>query len=473
MENVVTRFAPSPTGFMHVGNVRTAIFAWLWARKNNGTFILRIEDTDKRREVEGSIDHIKRTLKWLGIDWDQGPDVGGPFAPYIQSERMKQLGVYKKYADRLIKGGFAYADATTEEELNTYRKQAEESKKAFLFRERRPTNPPEWKPGIPLRFKVVDLKRTTWHDAVRGELTAGQEVLDDFILIKSDGFPTYNFAHLVDDIEMGVTHIIRGQEFISSMPNYIAVYEALNIKQPVYITAPPIMGEGGNKKMGKREGAKDTLDYMREGYLPEALFNFLAFLGWNPGGEQEIMSQEEIVTAFDIHKLQKAGAQFNDEKLAWMNKEHIRRLSTEDLKAKVKEFTEKTQLSKISDSVFDKLLPVMIEHVDTFGELREQVGNGEFDYVIHEPQITRDLIKTTDFIPGLISIVEKIEENVFIAENIKSAIWDFATEKGRGNVLWPMRYSLTGKEKSPDPFKVAFIIGKEETLKRLRNALSL
>ena len=212
-EKVVTRFAPSPTGFMHVGSLRTALYAWLWARKNNGIFILRIEDTDKEREVEGSIDHIITSLEWLGLDFDYGPNKKGPNTPYIQSERLE---IYKKYAEILIKKGHAYPDPFTEEEVEKFRQDAEINKKPFLYREHRPENFGIWDGKKPLRFKVPEIKSFKWNDIVQGDLSAGPEALDDFILIKGDGYPTYNFAHIVDDIEMNVTHVVRGQEFISS-----------------------------------------------------------------------------------------------------------------------------------------------------------------------------------------------------------------------------------------------------------------
>ncbi|MFZ2523529.1 MAG: glutamate--tRNA ligase, partial [Minisyncoccia bacterium] len=377
---VVTRFAPSPTGFMHVGNLRTGLFAWLWARKNNGTFILRIEDTDKKREVEGSLEHIKKSLRWIGIDWDEGPDVGGPHAPYIQSERRLTLQIYEKYAQKLINAGFAYADSNTEEYIEQLRKQAEVEKRAFLYRDHRPENTAIWKLGIPLRFKIKEPKRTVWHDLVRGELSAGPEALDDFILIKSDGYPTYNFAHIVDDIEMGITHIIRGQEFISSTPNYIAVYEALNAPQPQYVTAPPIMGEEGNKKMGKRDGAKDVLEYERDGYLPETMLNFLAFLGWNPGGEKEIFNTKELIEAFDLSKIQKSGARFNEEKLDWMNKEHIKLLPKETLQDEI------SKRLKIDDEEFVKrITPTIIDHISKWGDIDAMLGAGEFSYFLGKP----------------------------------------------------------------------------------------
>ncbi|MEI6660177.1 MAG: glutamate--tRNA ligase, partial [bacterium] len=298
-KKIVTRFAPSPTGFMHVGNLRTGLYAWLYARKNKGTFILRIEDTDKKREVEGSIDHIKECLRWLGLDWDQGPDIGGPYQPYIQSQR---LDIYKAYAQKLIDKGYAYADPYTTEDIENFKKEAEQKREGYLYRDHRPENPPVWDGSQALRLKVPELKRYTWHDAVWGELSAGPEALDDFILIKSDGYPTYNFAHIVDDIEMGITHVMRGQEFIASTPKYLSVYEALGMTPPIFATTPPIMGEGGKKKLGKRDGATDTLEYRNDGYLPQTMLNFLAFIGWNPGTEKEIFSRDELVSEFSFEK---------------------------------------------------------------------------------------------------------------------------------------------------------------------------
>lgn len=249
-KKIVTRFAPSPTGFMHVGGIRTALYAYAWAKKHGGKFILRIEDTDKAREVAGSIEHIMESLRWLGITWDEGPDIGGPHAPYIQSER---LASYKKYAQILIDKGLAYADPYTEEEVAVFRKKAEEEKRAFLFRDHRIDNPLPWDGTKPLRFKVPEIKPYTWTDAVRGELHAGVEALDDFILIKSDGYPTYNFAHIIDDLEMGVTHIMRADEFVASTPKFLSLYEALEITPPTLVTLPPILGKEGTKKLGKRE----------------------------------------------------------------------------------------------------------------------------------------------------------------------------------------------------------------------------
>jgi glutamyl-tRNA synthetase len=329
-----TRFAPSPTGFMHVGGIRTALFAWLIARQANGAFVLRLEDTDQKREVEGSAAHIKECLNVLGITYDEGPDVGGDFGPYVQSQR---LDIYKKWAQKLIHNGRAYADPYTAEELQAFRDQAKAEKHPFLYRNHRPTDTKPWDGTTPLRFKS-DPKPYKWHDEVMGDLSSGPEVIDDFILIKSDGFPTYNFAHIVDDAEMQITHVIRGQEFISSQPNYLNLYEALGLELPIFATMPHILGESGNKKLGKRDGAKDVLDYIKEGYIVETMINFIASLGWNDGTEQEIFSVAELIEKFDLSRVQRSGARFDQQRLLWMNGQHIRALSLEDLSERVQNF---------------------------------------------------------------------------------------------------------------------------------------
>jgi len=327
---VRTRFAPSPTGFLHVGNIRTGLFAYLVARHAGGAFILRLEDTDKKREVAGSADHLLRCLEILGIQQDEGVAVGGPYAPYIQSQRLDH---YKKWAQKLIDSGRAYADPYTPQELDAFREQAKTEKRAFLYRHHRPENPPVWDGTQPLRFKS-DPKKYDWHDEVMGDLSTGPEVIDDIILIKSDGYPTYNFAHIVDDAEMQITHIIRGQEFISSQPNYLNIYEALDLTPPIFATMPHILAATGGKKLGKRDGAKDVLDYIRDGILPEALLNFIASLGWNDGTEQEIFSKEELIAKFTLDRVQRSGARFDEQRLIWMNGQWIRKLPLDKLYAR-------------------------------------------------------------------------------------------------------------------------------------------
>ena len=470
LNKVVTRFAPSPTGFMHVGGVRTALYAWLLAKKNGGQFILRIEDTDKVREVEGSIEHIKKALKWLGLNWDQGPDIGGPHTPYIQSERLE---LYKKYAEILVKKEMAYADPYTEEEIEKFRQEAEVDKKPFLYREHRREDTLPWDGTRPLRFKVGELKRTVWNDVVWGELSAGPEALDDFILIKSDGYPTYNFAHVIDDIEMGVTHVVRGQEFISSTPKFLALYEALNVMPPLFVTTPPIMGADGKKKLGKRDGAKDVLDYEKEGYLPEAMINYLTFLGFNPGGEKEVYTREELINVFDLSKIQHSGAQWSDDKLDWLNKEHIKLLS--------KEKVEKSILEWLPDGMREKkLVPLIFERINKWGEIKDMVTRGELNLFFKAPEYEKEKLlfknisseKISENLKQAKNILETLDENNFTQENIKSALMSIADKlESRGELLHPVRFALSGMDKSPDPFTIASIIGKNETLSRLQKAI--
>ncbi len=321
MSKLVTRFAPSPTGYIHVGNLRAALFPYLLSAQKNGTMILRIEDTDQNRFVEGATELIVESLKWVGIEWNEGYLVGGDHGPYEQSERKE---IYFKYADKLIAEGKAYADPYTQDEIEGFRQESINLKKPFLFRNYRPAKPPVWDGTQPLRLKV-DAQATSWDDPIMGHLSAGAEAQDDFILIKSDGLPTYNFAHIVDDYEMGVTHVIRGLEYISSIPKYLSLYHALEINPPVLACMPHIMAPAGNKKLGKRDGAKSVTEYKEQGILPEAMLNFLASLGWNDGTDQEIYAKQELIEKFSLEKVQRSGARFDEKKLLWLNGQWIRR----------------------------------------------------------------------------------------------------------------------------------------------------
>ena len=473
-EKVVTRFAPSPTGFIHVGNIRTALYAYLWARKNNGQFILRIEDTDKKREVEGSILHIQKSLKWVGINWDQGPDIGGPHAPYLQSERLDS---YKKYAQILIDKGLAYPDPYTEEEVGIFRDKADIEKRAFLYREHRPETFGVWDGTKPLRFKIPEVKSYKWHDLVYGDLSAGPEALDDFILIKSDGYPTYNFAHIIDDIEMGVTHVMRGQEFISSVPKFLAVYDALEVMYPFFVTLPPIMGKDGNKKLGKRDGAKDVLEYMKEGYLPEAMINFLALLGWNPGGDKEIFTIDELIKIFDLSRIGHSGAQWNDDKLDWLNKEHMKLLPKEEIEKNILAWLPEDMQK---NSIALKLVPIIFERISKWGDVANMVGRGELDFFFNRPEYAKEklIYKNVSLenirtnIKEAVNKLEELSESDFTAENVKRVLMQMADNlQSRGEILHPIRFALSGLDKSPDPFIIASILGKNETIARLQKAI--
>ncbi len=469
---IVTRFAPSPTGFMHVGNLRTALYTYFLAKKYNGTLILRLEDTDKEREVEGATEHILKVLKWIGINWDEGPDIGGPNAPYTQSER---LALYKEYAQKLIDGGLAYPDPYKEEEVEVFRKEAESLKKPFLFREHRPEVFEKWDGKKPLRFKVPEVKIYKWQDLVFGELSAGPEALDDFILIKSDGYPTYNFCHIVDDIEMGITHVVRGQEYISSIPKYLSLYEALKVNPPIFICLPHIMGKNGQKKLGKRDGAKDSLEYKQDGYLPEAMINFLALLGWHPSDDREIFTKDELIDIFEMERIQKSGAQWNDEKLDWINKEHIKKLTSDELERYVFEWLPKELRIK-------KIIPVIVERISKFGDIKQMVENGELDFFYKEPEYQKEKLIYKDTSPEkiisnleeVVGVLKMTDENDYNKENIKIFLMEIASKlDNRGEILHPMRFALSGLDKSPDPFILAEILGKEETINRLEKAVKI
>jgi glutamyl-tRNA synthetase len=482
MKKIVTRFAPSPTGFMHIGGVRTALFAYLWARKNEGTFILRIEDTDKSREVAGSIGHIQESLQWIGIDWDYGPDKENPFGSAIQSER---LDTYRAAAQTLIDAGFAYPDPYSAEELAAFRQKAQDEKRPFLFRDHRPAIFGVWDGTKPLRFKTPEIKRSVWNDAVRGELEAGPEMLDDFVLIKTDGYPTYNFAHIIDDMHMGVTHIMRADEFIASTPKFLSLYDALGIEYPVFVTLPPILRDDKTKKMGKRDGAKDILEYRAEGYLPEAMLNFLAFIGWNPGTEQELFTKKELIHAFDIQQIQRHGGIVNDDKLDWYNRQYIAKLNDADFAAAVIPALETSVkgrgLSWAADRA-TKLLPIIKERISVWSDILKIVEAGEFDFFFKDPEPTVSEIpgkgNTSEAAAAHLSRLHEMLESAAAEtfdspERLKDMVWDYATAEGRGAVLWPLRFSLSGLAKSPDPFVIAAVIGRDATLRRITNARTL
>ncbi len=473
---IVTRFAPSPTGFMHIGGVRTALYAHMAAAKSDGTFILRIEDTDKEREVDGSIEHIKESLTWLGIDWEYGPDKPGPFGSCIQSER---LSTYQVWAQKLIDKGLAYPDPYTQDEINKFREVAQAEKRPFLYRNHRPETFGVWDGSVPLRFKTPEIKRYSWTDEVRGELTAGEETLDDFILIKSDGYPTYNFAHIVDDFEMGVTHVMRGDEFISSTSKFLSLYDALEIPYPKFISLPPIMAADGKKKLGKRDGAKDLLEYRTEGYLTETMRNFLALIGWNPGGEQEVFPGDTLQAAFSIGKIQKSGGAFNEEKLLWMNKQYLDR-QTEEFKQAY--FVDSlpasiTALPLYSEKQAERLQPAVFDRIHTKTEIITAAEAGDYNWAFAPITVETTMLawKNDDSAAAAVPRLKKVLELLATAdfstpETLKTALWPYAEEVGKGEVLWPLRVALTGAERSPDPFSCLYILQREESIQRIKAA---
>lgn len=468
-----TRFAPSPTGYLHVGGIRTALFAFLVARQSNGSFVLRLEDTDKAREVPGSAEHLISSLKALGLTYDEGPDIGGPFGPYKQSERLE---TYRKWADKLIESGRAYADPYTQEEIQSFREQAQAAKRAFRYRDHRPENPPEWDGTKPLRFKS-EPKSYTYHDEVFGDITTSPEVVDDFILIKSDGYPTYNFAHIIDDAEMQITHVIRGQEFISSMPNYLALYEALNINHPVFAHMPHIMNEQGNKKLGKRDGAKDVLDYIRDGYLPEALDSFIATMGWNDGTEQEVFTMQELINTFSLSRVQKSGARFDEKRLLWMNGHFIRELSLDELYRRV-EFFWPESAKKAPESYKKSVLALSQDRLKTLKDLA-----GLTSYFFEEPAVQMSLITENKQLkkittPELVTILETVTQRLseleaWASEDIQLALNELLETTGHkpGTLFSLIRVATTWAPFSPQLNDTLALLGKERTVSRLTSGI--
>jgi glutamyl-tRNA synthetase len=468
-----TRFAPSPTGYLHVGGIRTALFAWLVARQGGGQFVLRLEDTDKKREVEGSAQHLMDSLRALGLDYDEGPDVGGQFAPYRQSERLDS---YKKWAQKLIDAGRAYADPYTPTEVQTFREQAQAAKQPFLYRNHRPENPPAWSGSTPLRFKS-DPKGYNWHDAVMGDLHTGPEVIDDFILIKSDGYPTYNFAHIIDDAEMEITHIIRGQEFLASVPNYLNLYEALDLTPPTMATMPHVLGPDGKKKLSKRDGAKDVLDYLRDGYLQEALVNFIATLGWNDGTEQEIFSRGELLEKFSLQRVQKSGAHFDERRLLWMNGQFIRNLDISAIYTHCQEFWP-PEAADYDDDYKKQVLSLVQERLKYFGELPELTT-----FFFKDLPVNSELINTnkqlkklsTDELKQLLQHAKtSLEPSDFTPQDLQNKLNELLETTGQkpGVLFSLIRIATTQAPASPGLAETLSVLGKSTSLGRLAAQLA-
>ncbi len=471
--NIVTRFAPSPTGYIHIGNVRSAIYPYLLARQNHGTMILRIEDTDRARYIEGATELIEDTLEWLGLNWDEGPIVGGDHGPYFQSERQE---IYHEWARKLIASGRAYADPTPPEKIEEYRKQCSEQKIPFLYRSFRPTDTPEWQPGLPLRFKA-EPKDYDWHDEVMGDMHAGPEVQDDIILIKKDGFPTYNFAHIVDDALMGVTHVMRGVEYLSSTPNYLALYEALNLERPKLVSLPHILAPQGNKKLGKRDGAKSVTEYRDDGVLAEAMLNYLACLGWNDGTEQEIYTKDELIKNFSLDRIQSSGARYDETKLLWLNGQWLRRIfdeqGAEALYARTADFWPASTAS-YDDDYKIKVLSIIYDRLKTLSDLRTMT-----DYFFTDPEIDLDMLINNKFLKKisessledlLKTTIEKLTNlKNWQADDLQTALNELLAETGKkpAELFSLIRISLSFAPFSPALNLTMDVLGRETTLARL------
>lgn len=473
-QEIRTRFAPSPTGYLHVGGIRTALFAWLVARQGQGKFILRLEDTDQAREVKNSESHIVDSLQALGLNYNEGPGIDGPYGPYKQSER---LDYYQTWAQKLIKSGRAYNDPYSPQEVQIFRDQAQKDKKPFLYRNHRPEKTTAWNGSQPLRFKS-EPKDYSWHDAVMGELHTVPEVIDDFILIKSDGFPTYNFAHIVDDSEMKISHVIRGQEFLPSIPNYLNLYEALDIKPPIMATMPHILGPDGHKKLSKRDGAKDVLDYINEGFLTESLLSFIATLGWNDGTEQEIFTVNELIKKFSLSKVQKSGARFDNQRLAWVNGAFIRKMSIDELYDKAKNFLP-PQADEYDDSYKKSVINLTQERLKFFSELPILTKFFFTDLPIDSNLISSH--KQLGKMPkeDLITLLDKsrksLNQSNFTTEDLTARLNELLIQTNqKPAVLFSLlRIATTQAPASPGLAETMAILGKECSLKRITQQIEI
>ena len=480
MSKVRTRFAPSPTGRMHVGNLRTALYAYLIAKHEGGDFILRIEDTDQERYVEGAVDIIYRTLEKTGLLHDEGPDKDGGVGPYVQSERQAQ-GIYLEYAKKLIEKVEAYYCFCDKERLESLR-QTVAGKEIIVYDKHclhlsKEEIEEKLAAGVPyvIRQNNPQTGTTTFHDEIYGDITVDNAELDDMILIKSDGYPTYNFANVVDDHLMGITHVVRGNEYLSSSPKYNRLYEAFGWDVPVYVHCPLITNEE-HQKLSKRCGHSSYEDLIEQGFLTEAVVNFVALLGWSPADNREIFSLEELVKAFDYHHMSKSPAVFDYTKLKWMNGEYIKAMDFDSYFEMAEPYIRKVitrdyDIRKIAEMVKTRIeiFPDIENLIDFFEELPE------YDTAMY----THKKMKTTEesSLEVLTEILPVLEaQQDYSNDALYQTLCDFVAEKGckNGYVLWPVRTAVSGKQMTPaGATEIMEIIGKEESLKRIRTGIAL
>lgn len=477
-DHVRTRFAPSPTGYMHVGNLRTALYAYLTAKSMGGKMILRIEDTDQERQVEGAVDIIYNTMRDTGLLWDEGPDIGGPVGPYVQSERM---GIYKEYALKLVEAGAAYFCFCDKERLEEVRELQKASGIAPQYdRHCRNLTPEEVQAkldaGVPyvIRQKVPLEGTTTFDDVVYGSITVENSTLDDQVLLKADGFPTYNFANVVDDHLMGITHVIRGSEYLSSSPKYNLLYEAFGWEIPTYMHCPPVMKDATHK-LSKRNGDASYQDLVEQGYLKEAILNYILLLGWSPKGEKEVFSLQEMIDAFDIHGISKSPAIFDTVKLRFLNGEYIRALTPEQFHDMALPWIRKgVKREDVDTGLIASLLQPRCE---VLGDIPEQLDFiDELSDYSNELYVSKKM-KTNEetsleVLRQVLPVMEAMDD--FSDEAVHTAMFDLIAKLGvkNGYLLWPLRIALSGKQFTPGGgVEIAAILGKEESLKRLKKGI--
>jgi nondiscriminating glutamyl-tRNA synthetase len=484
-----TRFAPSPTGFLHIGGVRTALFAWLQARKTNGSFLVRIEDTDKAREVSGAVENILKTLAWAGLSPDEGVILGdedkiverGSFGPYIQSKRVS---LYRKYADELLAKKQAYHCFCTSERLDEMRKTQEARHQAPMYdRTCQDLSPEEITRRIAagekyvVRMKVPREETINYQDEIYGKLSFKGHTVDDQILLKSDGLPTYHLAHVVDDHLMEIDMIIRGEEWLSSLPKHLLLFRFLGWQPPKYAHVPLLLN-ADRSKLSKRQNDVSADHYIEKGYLPEALINFLVLLGWNPGTEQEIFSIAELIQAFSLGRVQKSGAVFDLQKLDWLQGQWMRKIPLEDFIARIKPLVSAKFSGAETDPKFAEKAALIQARITFFPEAPEMLA-----FFYEAPAVSKTLLinpkqgVAEDDLPKLMGLIEttleEIPENRWDLENLKKSVEKvLAKEKlKRGQLLWPLRAALTGREYSPGAYEVVALLGRKETLARLKRVV--
>jgi glutamyl-tRNA synthetase len=452
---VITRFAPSPTGYFHAGSYRTALFSWIYARQNNGKFILRIEDTDKERSKKEYEENIIDSLKWLGLEYDEF---------FRQSDRVE---IYKKYIKQLIAGGHAYV--SDESAKN-------EAYKKSVAKEGKNIDQGQFRSSV-IRFKNPN-KKVVFDDMIRGRIEFDTTELGDFIIAKSEEEPVFHLVVVIDDHEMGITHIIRGEDHISNTPRQILIFEAIGAKIPKYAHIPLLLASD-RSKLSKRNGAIPVSEYRNRGYIRDAMVNYLALLGWHPTDDKELLTVDEIVSGFSLERVQKSGAIFDEEKLKWFNRQYILKLSDFDFAEYSRPFL--PEWVAPNSDLFKKLISILKDKISAFGEINALFGAvGELAFVRALPRYEKESLlwkKNPDPLAALShlskvrELLAEISEDSFSAEKIKQTVWSYVESVGKGDVLWPLRMALSGQEKSPDPFICAALLGKEESLKRVETAL--
>jgi glutamyl-tRNA synthetase len=474
------RFAPSPTGYLHVGGLRTALYNYLFAKRNNGTFVLRIEDTDRNRYVEGAVENLISALKWAGLHFDEGPEVGGNYGPYMQSQR---LDIYKKYADLLIEKGKAYYCFCTPERLKSLKEEQEKQKLPqakydkhclSLSKDDVKTKLSDGVPNV-LRLNVEQDHTIKFDDIVREHVEFESNNIDDQVLIKSDGYPTYHLANVVDDHLMKITHVIRGEEWLSSTPKHVLLYDAFGWERPIFAHLPLLLN-ADRSKLSKRQGDVAVEDYRDKGFLKEALINFVALLGWNAGDDKEFYYMDELVSNFELERVNKAGAVFDLQKLNWLNAEHLRKKSNEELLSLLKV---EIQKSKFKDQNYsDNFLSLVIESMkERVSFIREFIDTCTYFYEVPTEYEQKSVEK--NWKPDTPEQLNKLKEEFVLLNNPTKEDFEHALTKvseeinvGKGKLIHPLRLAVSGQSTGPGMFDLLFILGKDEVVKRIQTAIN-